>query len=135
MKISFKKKNGQSAIEFMILIGATLAFFIAFLVALETQQTDQILEKRNSAVKEIALTVQSEIAIASAARDGYQRTFTLSPDIYSLPYNITIVNDLVYIQTLNGKHTIALSVKNVSGQPIIGKNTIRKSSGGVFLNN
>ncbi len=84
------KKKSQSAIEFMTLIGAVMLFFIIFLGAIQLQNTDKINEQRNERLKEIALAVQDEIALASTASNGYQRTFTLPNDILNIPYNITI---------------------------------------------
>lgn len=127
-------KKAQSAIEFMILIGAVLLFFTTFLIAIQIQNTDKIKEQRSNHLKEIARTIQNEISLAVSSYNGYQRAFILPEQILDLPYNASLQSKSVYVYTLNNKHALALPVANVTGQLIIGANTIRKINNSVFLN-
>ena len=126
--------RGQSAIEFMILVGAVLAFFIGFLFAVNVNSADRRFEQQDVIIREVALTAQNEIALASASLDGYLRTFTLPFTIGGLDYEISVVENSVYVHTLNDKHAIALAIAPVSGDLQIGANTIRKEDGVVYLN-
>ena len=127
-------KEGQSAIEFMIVIGAIFFFFLAFLFGIQTSIADKARENKDLTVKEIALTLQNEVNIAVETSDGYYREFRLPIQVVNIDYDIIIVDGLVYIITDDERHSIALSVLEVSGQPIAGDNIIRKEAGVVYLN-
>ena len=127
-------KTAQSPIEFFILIGAALFFFIAFLLAVQTNIADEVKNKKDVAIKEIALTLQDEVALASSSTNGYSRNFKIPEDIQGTDYLINITGNLVYVRTIDGKHALALPILNVSGQPVKGDNTIKKPAGVVLLN-
>ena len=91
-------------------------------------------EQVDSGVREIALTVQDEISLASSASDGYSRNFTLPPGVLWENYTARINSNGIYVVTDDQKHAIYLSVFNVSGQPRQGTNTIRNVGGTVYLN-
>jgi hypothetical protein len=96
--------------------------------------SDKIYEKMDSRVKETALTIQNEISLAVESSDGYSREFRLPSDINGIDYSVSIDEALVYVRTDDGRHAIALPVKNVTGQIIIGGNIIIKENGIVKLN-
>lgn len=126
--------RAQSAIEFMILVGAVLFFFTSFLLLIYGNIADKQYEKRTLVIEDIAQTVQEEISLAHAADEGYRRVFALPPTALSFPYNVSLVDGYVYVRTSNGKHAVAYPVLNVSGTVIIGDNVIRKNNNTVFLN-
>jgi len=64
-------KKAQSAIEFVILVGVVVFFFLTFLFVIEGNIIDQVKDNKNLVTKEIALTVQNEINLASESSDGY----------------------------------------------------------------
>ncbi len=127
-------KKAQSAIEFVILVGAVLFFFLAFLFALQLSSVDKNRENKNFVIKEIALTVQNEISLATESSDGYYREFEIPNNILGSEYDIDIIEDLVYLNTTDGKYAIAFPVANVTGEINVGVNSIRKNSGEVYLN-
>lgn len=126
--------KAQSAIEFIILIGAVLFIFISLSLVFQQNLQEKNYEKRNQEIFNIAKSVQQEIDIASLAADGYQRTFELPNKIINADYNITITSNFVYIYTLDAKHALSLPVKNVTGQIQIGNNVIKKTNNIVLLN-
>ena len=126
--------KAQSSIEFFILIGAVLFFFMIILLAVQTSIADDIKQKKNIAIKEIALNLQDEVSLASSSTDGYSRTFSLPTDIQTDDYLINITGNLIFIRTTDGKHALALPVLNITGQPKKGDNIIKKLSGSVLLN-
>ncbi|MCH7568389.1 MAG: hypothetical protein IIA87_03125 [Nanoarchaeota archaeon] len=127
-------RKAQSAIEFVILVGAVFFFFIIFLFAIQSNISDKIRENLNLAVQEIALTVQDEINLASESSDGYYRKFNIPEKVINLDYEINVTEGLVYVRTSNGKYAIVLPVADVSGEIQKGDNVIRKESGAVSLN-
>ncbi len=128
-----KNKKAQSAIEFMIIVAAVFLFFIVFLYAIQKNSAERMLWQRIDAMKEITLTLQSEIAIANDAGDGYNRNFNLPEKMLGgIDYNLSIIANSVYINTT--KDALALPCLNVTGQPIFGNNSIRNVNGSVILN-
>lgn len=127
-------KKAQSAIEFIILIGAILFFLGAFLFYLY----DRLAEQKEEAVlfflDDTALMVQSEINLAARSSSGYSRNFTLPGDILGRAYSIEIVESWVYAKTLDEKNALAYPVLNVFGNVFNGTNSIRNFKGEVYLN-
>ena len=128
-------KKGQSAIEFFILIGVVLFFFVVFLFAIESHGADKARERLNLAGRDIALSVQDEIIFASESSDGYMREFDV-PDKMDggVGYDINLIDGYVYLKSTDEKYALALPVLNVTGNINKGKNTIRKLNGIVYLN-
>ena len=129
-----RNKKAQSAIEFLILVGAVLFFFVAFLYAVQSNLSDKTRERREIAVREVALIVQDEIVLAWGSSDGYSRNFELPNKVQGADYEVNISDELVYVRTIDGRHAIALPVFNVTGQPVKGLNAIGKRDEIVFLN-
>ena len=128
------KKKGQSAIEFVILIGFVLLFFSIFFLATQENMSDKIREKQNIAIKEVALTVQDEINLAFKSSDGYSRKFKLPEKIGNQDYDINIIEDMVYIKTENNKYAMALPIPKITGNIVKGDNEIKKNGEEVKLN-
>ena len=126
-------KKAQSAIEFLALFGMALFFFITFLLAVQTNIADNVKKKIDISLREVALTVQDEVALASASSDGYSRHFVLPNGIEGIAYEINILEDSVYIR-IEDRHAIVLPVFNVTGDVVMGDNFIRKIDGVVYLN-
>ena len=126
-------KRGQSSIEFFVLVGAVLFFFVTFLLAIQANIADNIRAKIEISLREAALSVQDEIALASASSDGYTRYFLLPNEIEGIGYEINIVEDSVYAR-IEDRYALALPVFNVTGDVQKGDNLIRKSNGAVYLN-
>ena len=129
-----KSKYAQTAIEFMILIGFVLFFFTVFFLAIGGNMSGKLREKKNLDIKDIALTVQDEINLALQSSDGYSRNFTLPEKIGNEDYDIDIVEDMVYVRTVDNKYAIALPVMNVTGNIRKNVNTIKKENGRILLN-
>ncbi|MBX4196275.1 hypothetical protein KW805_01680 [Candidatus Pacearchaeota archaeon] len=126
--------KGQSAIEFVILVGAALFFLIAFTVAVQVNIGNSLEEKRGRVLKDVAVTLQGEVALASESTDGYYRQFSLPDSVFDTPYNVSFVDGYAYVITLDNKRALALKVLNVTGKPVPGKNIIQKVNGSVFVN-
>jgi hypothetical protein len=127
-------KRGQSAIEFIILIGAMFFIFLTMLFVIQGNITDKTRENRDLVIRELGLTVQSEITLAAESSNGYYREFVLPPTLLGLEYDVRIIDDLVFLNTTNGRHAIAFSVVEVVGDAQVGLNVIEKNNGVVYLN-
>ena len=127
-------KKGQSAIEFLILVGAVLFFFLTFLFVIQSNLADKFKENKNTVVHDVALTVQEEINLAAKSSDGYSREFDLPLELLGEDYLINITAQLVYVRTASGGSAIALPVTNSTGQPVKGTNLITRINGSIYLN-
>ncbi|MEK6908896.1 MAG: hypothetical protein AABX23_02490 [Nanoarchaeota archaeon] len=132
--MNFKKNRGQSAIEFVILVIAVLFLFVGMLYFVQNKIADTQREALSALVKEVALTVQDEIVLAHGSANGYSRQFSLPSNLNGLEYQANILENSVYVRTLDGKHAVALPISNVIGDIIIGNNFIYNVNGSVFLN-
>jgi hypothetical protein len=127
-------KKAQSAIEFVVLVGAVLFFFIAFLFSVQFNISDRTKENLNLAIQEIALSVQDEINLAVESSDGYFREFEIPEKAINLDYEVNIIENVVYVRTNDGKYAISFPVSNVSGDVQKGTNSIRRENGIIYLN-
>ncbi|MBI2452011.1 hypothetical protein HYV50_02950 [Candidatus Pacearchaeota archaeon] len=128
------KKKSQSAIEFMILIGGVLFFFLTILFVFQQDIADKTIQKRNYAFQKTANDIKNEIDLASKATDGYQRQFFVPERISGMQYEVNITQNLIYIRTLNNEYAAAYPVQNITGDIIKGTNLIKKENGVVRLN-
>lgn len=127
-------RRAQSSVEFMILVGFVLMFFIAFLFSLAIASSDRLVERQRLAIQQIAQTVQEEVAFAHSTVDGYERTFVLPLQIVNLDYELDVVDSLLYVHAIEGQQALAVSIKNVTGTFVPGSNTLRRSNGTVYAN-
>jgi len=128
------EKNGQSAIEFLILTGAVISFFLLFLFAIQGNISAQVIENTDSTLKEIALNVVNEVNLASDSVDGYYREFEIPSRVLGKEYEINITDGIIYIRTSDNERALSLLAVSVLGDVYIGKNIIRKEEGVVYLN-
>ncbi len=128
------KNKAQSSIEFIILVGVLTFFFVTFTFILQMNLIDTQSQQRNDLLQEVALTVQNEITLATSSIDGYSRNFTIPQSILGVPYDITISDGWVYLETIDELHALSFPVSNVTGNVAKGVNVIRRSSGVVYLN-
>jgi len=128
------QKNAQSAIEFVVLVGFVLFFFFITYSIVQENTADKQKERQSLIVKDAALAVQDEINLALQSSEGYYRSFKIPENVGNQEYNITIVEEMVYIRTQDGKNAMAFPVQNVTGQLVKGDNTIKKENGKIKLN-
>ncbi len=129
-----KNKNAQSSIEFLIIIGFVLFFFIIFFVAIQEKIVEETKQNQELSVKEIAITVQNEINLALISSDGYTREFKIPMNLGNKNYSINITEDMVYVKTIDNKSAIALPVAKLTGNIQKGTNTIKKQNNEILLN-
>jgi len=123
---------GQGAIEFVIIFGALLVFFIIFFTAIQSNITDKNAEKERIIAQNVALDVQEEISIAADASDGYIRNFTTPLNIFGKSYTLNITDGRLGIK-MDG-FSATYKIAEVTGEIYVGENTIKKENGEVKLN-
>ena len=125
-------RSGQGVIEFMVLFGTLIFFFIAFMGVIQSNIEDKNAEKEGLVLQNVALDMRDEVNLAAKSSDGYYREFKIPSNILGRDYTISFIDNFVHV-TLNG---VGYSYKifNVTGTPTKGSNTIRKENGVVYLN-
>ena len=124
--------RGQSAIEFAIIFGFVLFFFISFFAIIKSNQDDRNKEKGRIVIQNIALDVQKEISIAAEASNGYSREFKTPLNIFGKDYVINITEDVIIVNL--GKEWVVYEIFPVIGSIAQGSNVIRKENDTVYLN-
>jgi hypothetical protein len=111
-------KRAQSAMEFVMITGAVMFFFVSFISLIHVS-----IEKKNYEKKDIALMIEAEyladeIALAHEAGAGYERNFTLPQTVLGSLYSIEILeNSSIYVHTLDMKHAMSISTLEVHYKP------------------
>ncbi len=126
--------KSQTAIEFMILIAFVMFAFSVFLLVIYENMSVKIGEQRNTIIKDTALAIQDEINLAAHSSEGYYREFEIPEKIGGVNYSAEILEEMVYLKTIDGKHALALPVPKITGQIVKGKNIIKKENGETKLN-
>ena len=127
------KKRAQGTIEFILIFGAILFFFIAFFSIIQRNISNQNEDKEKILLQSIALDVRDEINMAAESSDGYSRNFTLPENILGKDYEINISDNFVYVST--EKNGFVYRISQVSGSIQKGINRIIKQNGMVTLLN
>ncbi|NQU32277.1 MAG: hypothetical protein HQ521_03500 [Bacteroidetes bacterium] len=127
------KRRGQATVEFMIMFGAALFFFVVFMSIVQMNVLDKNLEKQRIVLQNVAIDVRDEIGFASRSSDGYFREFYVSENILGVYYNITLAEDMVFV--IMGNQTFAYDIpEGVIGNVQKGLNTIKKEGEDVIIN-
>jgi hypothetical protein len=128
------KFKGQSAVEFLVLVGAVFFVFVVLIAAVQFNIKDKVVERNNIEVNEIARAVQDEINLAVVSSSGYYRKFDIPTKIVNREFKVNITGSVVYVRTDDGKYAVALPVADVNGDVRKGVNVIRKEGEEVYLN-
>jgi hypothetical protein len=126
------KSKSQTGMEFLIIAGTVLFFFTLFFVAIHTTTEERNEERENLVIKNLALSIQDEINLATEASDGYVRTFKVPELILGKNYDVEIVDNHINIKT--NRNALSLRINDVIGQIQKGENIIKKQNGTVYLN-
>ncbi|MBI2448944.1 hypothetical protein HYV49_01470 [Candidatus Pacearchaeota archaeon] len=124
--------KAQVSIEFLIITGVVIFFFVGFLVILNINFEEANRQKENTLMKDFALEIRKEIGIAAHSSDGYYREFFIPETISGKDYEINITENILQIKTR--RNALTLAVEEVNGTIIKGKNIIRKAGGNAQLN-
>lgn len=129
-----KNKKAQTGIEFFILLIAVAIIFSILLGVIQVTLLDKTNEKNEIIFREKALTIQNEINLASSASDGYRREFYIPEKIIGKDYEISIIDDFIYMKTFDEKYALALEIPKINGSFIKGENILKKEDGEIILN-
>jgi len=136
LKACKKHLNGQSSIEFIILVMATFVIFLSFVYLYGNKVS--IISKRRTydKVHWLCNYVRDEIDTAAMVHDGYYRNFKLPNKIYGSDYQISeLRHENKVIITISCRNiTYLIDVPYYEGSLVKGENTIKKIDGKIYLN-
>lgn len=127
--------KGQSSIEFIILVSFVMLSFIVFSAFIYQNYAEKNQDKKNILVNNVIYEIEEEIRLAESSSDGYTREFSIPNKIENSEYNVSIIEDMLYIKTSDNKFSSALRISLINGQVKIGTNIISKQGGLVYINN
>ena len=84
--------RGQGVIEFMILFGFLLFFFVAFIAVLQFNTNEKSGDKQRVLFENIARGVRDEVSFAAESSDGYYREFYIPMNVLGRDYDINITD-------------------------------------------
>ena len=126
------KRKSQGAIEFLIIFGAMLFFFIIFFGIIQENISEKDKEKERIVAQSVALDVQDEINLAAESSEGYSREFSVPENIFGKEYSINVTQSRILIAY--DKFSASYNSRNVTGELKKGVNKIKKENGTVYLN-
>ncbi|HII71553.1 TPA: hypothetical protein HA265_02250 [Candidatus Woesearchaeota archaeon] len=129
-----KRRGGraQVAFEFVILVSIAFMALLVFTAFVRDNFDDVESDTSYYKLKDLAMSVKSEITMASTLDDGYQRSFFVPLTIDGLEYNITQVQDFMTFSS--GGSDYQVRVPPFTGMVVKGNNEIKKTNGTIELN-
>ena len=133
----YRKKMGslkaQSSMEFFTLTGLAFLAVIIFVAASANEAKEFRDQKEFFLIKDLALKLQKEVAIAASVESGYERSFNLPDKLEStVDYFIATRNRTI---TVNSSKTVFFAaIPNVIGNFTKGSNKIEKINDEVYVN-
>lgn len=73
MVLELKMRNGQSGLEFVTLMGVSVAFLIGMVAVIGQVTTEQQHENTFQELQDLARSLQNEFLLANEVEDGYVR--------------------------------------------------------------
>lgn len=119
--------------EFMFLVGLSFVIIFVFSVSILAKLEDSGDAKAEKIAKEVALSLQRELTIASAVQDGYSREVALSGSMDAINYTLSTTGDFLTVTTDEAFYTVRLP--EADGQFRTGNNTITKEAGEIHVLN
>lgn len=127
-------KKGQVAIEFFIFVGFAIVSTILFGFLALDQFKEYHDERDYELIKDLALTLQTEVYLATGSEEGYKREFTI-PNL--LDGNVNYTTEIRNNKTLyvySDLNFYVTSVPEVVGNFTKQTNVIRKTGGVIYIN-
>ena len=127
-----KVTKAQVALEFVLLIGIVMMVFFVFEIFVREHLSDMQSDTDYYQLKDIALSVQTELNKAVTLEDGYHRTFEIPTNLDGDEYNITQVGDFLMFSTAESEYSV--TVPAFTGMVVKGDNQITKTDGELEVN-
>ena len=124
--------KAQVAFEFVVLVSILFGVLLIFTSFVRDNFKDVQTDTDYFKLKDVAISVKSELNLAVALEDGYQRAFFIPLTIDGLEYNITRDNGYLMFASANAEYSV--NVPPYAGTLQKGNNFIRKEDGAIEVN-
>lgn len=124
--------RAQVAFEFVVLVAVLFTALIVFTAFVRENFSDVQDDTDYFMLKDIAVSVKSELNLAASLEDGYQRDFFIPLTIEGLEYNITRENGYLMFASSGAEYTV--NVPQFTGSVVKGNNMIKKVDGQLEVN-
>lgn len=132
-QLNSKNKKAQTSIELLVLIGIAFVALLVFSALARDRLLSVHKQTEQTALEQIAGILHNEVLLAATVSNGYMRAFTLPTGIDGKNYTIEIIkNNTIFAKS--GKFESSQVTFNVTGQPLLGENTIKKENDVISLN-
>jgi hypothetical protein len=129
---SLVNTKAQVAFEFVVLVALLFTVMIIFSAFVSDNYSSVQSDTDYFKLKDVALSVKSEINLAIALGDGYQRSFFVPLTIDGLEYNITRENGFLMFSSTGTEYMV--NVPPFTGDVQKGNNIIKKLGGAIEVN-
>lgn len=129
---SLTDNKAQVAFEFVMLVAILFTVLIVFTSFVRDNFTEVETDTDHFKLKDLAISIKSELNLAIVLEDGYQRYFYIPLTLDGLEYNITRDDGILLFESANAEYSV--SVPQYTGTLQKGNNLIRKNSGAIEVN-
>lgn len=129
-----KCHKAQSSMEFFILTGLAFLAVIIFVAASANEAREFRDQKEFFLIKDLALKLQKEVALAASVEEGYERSFDLPEKLEGIvDYGMITKNNTI---TVNSSKTVFhAAIPSTLGRNFTkGANKIEKINGEIYIN-
>ena len=129
-----KNVKSQSSMEFFALVGLAFLATILFAAITVNEVKEFSDQKEFLMIKDLALRLQKEVAIAASVEDGYERSFALEDKLDGkIDYFTIVTNRSISINS--SKAAFSVRIPLIYGKNFTkGSNKVEKLSGKVYVN-
>ena len=128
--------KSQSSAELVIMVCLLSLIFSIFVANIMYKNTNLKAQKVNQHARYISDLVSSELNNVYIQGNGYSRNFTLPANIREYNYNISIIDNMVYVFVTNNNTYIRKTIpENISGGFKKGLNCLSNKNGVIYVNN
>lgn len=126
--------KAQTSMEFFALVGLAFLATILFAAITVNEVREFSDQKEFLMIKDLALRLQKEVAIAASVEDGYERSFTLEDKLEGkVDYFTIVANSSISINS--SKAAFSVRIPLIYGKNFTkGSNKIEKIDGKVYVN-
>src|SRR3989338_9342040 len=129
-----KNNKSQSSMEFFTLVGLAFLATILFAAIAVNEVKEFSDQKEFLMIKDLALRLQKEVAIAASVEDGYERSFALEDKLDGkIDYFTIVTNSSISINS--SKAAFSARIPLIYGKNFTkGSNKVEKTNGKIYVN-
>ena len=129
-----KRNKAQIAIEYLFYIGVLLLFLVIFSNHLSLKQKVHVERKSYDNIKQTLIYLKKSLDYVYNAGKGIHYNITLPEELNNKPYNISVINHMIILDTEEGTFYSNVLTPYVNGSLERGKvNELSYKDGAVYV--